>query len=201
MKPLIAALNDPSIAMFDGKRRWHLGIIGDKRSFQAHAILEAIKLKRLESQRKYLVLWICLDPNWRAAELDKANLADRHPIRQFHDLDLETRIRAAEDLAEIANDQASEALINELRKRNLPIVAGAHRFYIKRNIRGYEPVLIDALRFYGDMNMATSFLKSRNGRLVCGSQELGEKQKPQFSILANQRGLDPMTSASFMDDR
>ena len=49
---------------------------------------------------------------------------------------------------------------------DLPIVAGAHRFYIKRNIKGYEPVLIDALRFYGDTDMATSFLRSRNERLV-----------------------------------
>ena len=160
VKPLIAALNDP----FRDVRReaaLALGIIGDVRA--AHAILEAIKLKRL-GVREVSRSLDSLDPNWRAAELTK-RLADNIQL-EIHDLDLETRIRAAEDLGEIANYRSTEALIKELRSRNLPIVAGAHRFFIRRNIKGYEPILIDALRFYGDKNVATIFLKSRNDRLV-----------------------------------
>ena len=160
MEPLTTALNDPSI---DVRREaaMALGRIGDKRTFQA--ILDAVMFKRLRVTDVSSSLDM-LDPYWRETELAKRLV--EAILREIRDRDLETRIRAAEDLAEIANDRSAETLINELRKRNLPIVAGAHRFYIKRNINGYEPVLIDALRFYGDKKVATSFLQSRNDRLA-----------------------------------
>ena len=160
IEPLIAALNDPSM---DVRREaaMALGKIGDRRAFQA--MLDAVRSKRLRVTDVSHSLEM-LDRNWRETELAK-RLVDVI-LREIRDRGLETRIRSAEDLGEIANDRSAETLINEFRKRNLPIVAGAHRFYIKRNIKGYEPVLIDALRFYGDTDMATSFLRSRNERLV-----------------------------------
>ncbi len=183
LEPLIAALNDPSI---DVRREaaMALGKIGDKRAFQA--MLDAVRSKRLRVTDVSRSLDM-LDPNWRDTE-STGNLVE-DILRQFHDMDLGTRIRAAEDLAEIANDQASEALINELRKRNLPIVAGAHRFYIKRNIRGYEPVLIDALRFYGDKNVATIFLKSRNDRLAEAARNWARSRNLSFLSWPIKEGL------------
>ena len=183
LEPLIAALNDPSI---DVRREaaMALGKIGDKRAFQA--MLDAVRSKRLRVTDVSRSLDM-LDPNWRDTE-STGNLVE-DILRQFHDMDLGTRIRAAEDLAEIANDQASEALINELRKRNLPIVAGAHRFYIKRNIRGYEPVLVDALRFYGDKNVATIFLKSRNDRLAEAARNWARSRNLSFLSWPIKEGL------------
>ena len=183
LEPLIAALNDPSI---DVRREaaMALGKIGDKRAFQA--MLDAVRSKRLRVTDVSRSLDM-LDPNWRDTE-STGNLVEDIQ-RQFHDMDLGTRIRAAEDLAEIANDQASETLINELRKRNRPIVAGAHRFYIKRNIRGYEPVLVDALRFYGDKNVATIFLKSRNDRLAEAARNWARSRNLSFLSWPIKEGL------------
>ena len=183
VKPLIAALNDP----FRDVRReaaLALGIIGDVRA--AHAILEAIKLKRL-GVREVSRSLDSLDPNWRAAELTK-RLADNIQL-EIHDLDLETRIRAAEDLGEIADNRSADVLMQELRNRNLPIVAGAFRFFMRRNIKGFEPVLIEALRFYGDMNMATVFLKSSNERLVSAARNWARSRNLSFLSWPIKEGL------------
>ena len=141
VKPLIAALNDPS---GDVRREaaLALGIIGDIRA--VHAILKAIKLKRLGIREVSRSLDI-LDPSWREAE--PAKRLTEIALQEIYNLDIETRIRAAEDLGEIADNRSTEALMQELRNRNLPVVAGAFRFFIRRNIKGYEPILIEALRF------------------------------------------------------
>ncbi len=160
VRPLIAALHDSSLEV-RMEAVLALQRIGEVRA--VHAILQAIISKRLEVTEVARTLDI-LDPHWR--EEDLAKRLTEMTLQGIRDPDLKTRIRAAEDLGEIANKRSTGVLMQELRNRNLPIVAGAYRFFIKRKTTGYEPVLVDALRFYGDTNMAAVFLKSRNARLV-----------------------------------
>ncbi len=158
--PLIAALVDSSLEV-RMEAVLALERIGDVRA--VHAILQAIISKRLEVTEVARTLDI-LDPHWREAEIAKRLI--EVALQGIRDPDLETRIRAAEDLGEIADNRSTDSLMQELRNRNLPVVAGAYRFFIRRKVKGNETILIDALRFYGDMKMATAFLMSRNTRLV-----------------------------------
>ena len=172
--PLIAALDDSYLAV-RMEAVLALERIGDVRA--AHALLEAISSKRFEVREVARSLDI-LDPSWRESE--PAKRLTEIALQEIYNLDIETRIRAAEDLGEIADNRSADVLMQELRNRNLPIVAGAFRFFMRRNIKGFEPVLIEALRFYGDMNMATVFLKSSNERLVSAARNWARSRNLTF---------------------
>ena len=167
---LVAALNDPSL---DVRREaaTALSKIGDKRAVQA--MLEAVKSKRLHVRDVSRSLDM-LDRDWR--RIESTRLLVGEILRDFRHLDLETRMRAAEDLGEIADNRSTDVLMQELRNRNLPVVAGAHRFFLGQETTGYESVLIDALTFYGDTNMAERFLKSRNARLVRAARDWARRR-------------------------
>jgi len=73
---------------------------------------------------------------------------------------------AARALDEINDPRSIEPLIAALAKKNLPVVAGACSFYIRRGESSAEAVLIEALNTYGDARIAVIFLNCGNPRLV-----------------------------------
>ncbi len=74
---------------------------------------------------------------------------------------------AARWLGEIKDDRAIEYLLNAVRVKNIEIIKGAYRFFLKRGEPGTESKLIEALHMSFDRNMINDFVN-------CGNSQLGE---------------------------
>lgn len=83
---------------------------------------------------------------------------------------------AAEVLGESDDPRAVEALMAGLKRKDLRIVAGAYRFFIRRGQPGTEPVLIEALDLQSDVLMANDFLSSGNPVLEQAAKAWNAKQ-------------------------
>jgi len=78
---------------------------------------------------------------------------------------------AAYALGEIEDDKAKRFLHDALVKKNLEIVAGAHRFFIRRGKPDTEIILIESLNQYDNITMAKSFFFYGNSILADAVQQ------------------------------
>ncbi|MBU1261928.1 HEAT repeat domain-containing protein [bacterium] len=92
----------------------------------------------------------------RAVEPLIATLKDKDPV---------VRMNAAWALGYIEDTRAVEPLIATLKAKDLAIVAGAYSFFIHKGEPKSIPILIDALKKYGDIKMATDFSNCGNSQL------------------------------------
>lgn len=77
---------------------------------------------------------------------------------------------AARALGEIADTRAHDPLLAALKERNLELIAGAYRFFLRRGEAGTESVMIEALNrsepgIYPGYDMATTLLNCGNSQL------------------------------------
>jgi len=86
-------------------------------------------------------------------------LKDEHPS---------VRKDAAYALAEINDPRAVKPLVSALKEKDLAVISGAHKFFIKRGELGTEAILIQALNVPGPLQvlMADNFLNSGNSLLI-----------------------------------
>jgi len=90
-----------------------------------------------------------------------AALNDANPTR---------RASIASALAEINDAHRDKALLALLKKRDIPVVAGAHTFFIAEAVDGSEGALIEALNKFGNVYMDEHFLNCENQKLVTAAQ-------------------------------
>jgi len=81
------------------------------------------------------------------------------------DEDCYVRKSAAGAIGEIKDPRAGEILIPALKSRNLEVIEGAYRFFIRRGESGSEAVLIESLNKNWNKTMVVDFLKSGNPQL------------------------------------
>jgi 3-methyladenine DNA glycosylase AlkC len=72
---------------------------------------------------------------------------------------------AAKSLGEIKDDRAVEFLCNGLKERNVYIIAGAYRFFLRRGEAGTEEALVKALHTSFNRNMIDDFANCGNIQL------------------------------------
>jgi hypothetical protein len=72
--------------------------------------------------------------------------------------DEQVRWHAAQSLGEIGGKDAEEALLAALQRKDYPIMAGAHEFYMQRGGPGMEASLLDLLEQSGDLAVAQTFI-------------------------------------------
>ena len=73
--------------------------------------------------------------------------------------------QAAAALGEIEDPRATEVLNKAFEERKFNVIAGAHKYFIRRGEPGSEPILAEALNKYGDSSMAIIYLNSGNKEL------------------------------------
>jgi hypothetical protein len=73
---------------------------------------------------------------------------------------------AAQALVEIGGPRAEAVLLDALQRRDFGIMAGAHRFYLRRRSPEMEPALLDLLRESGDLAVAQGFIVEGSPRLA-----------------------------------
>ncbi|MGZ3604987.1 MAG: HEAT repeat domain-containing protein [Thermodesulfobacteriota bacterium] len=83
------------------------------------------------------------------------------------DNDCYVRKYAARAIGEINDPRAGEILTPALQNRNLEVIEGAYRFFIRRGEPGSEAALIESLNKNWNKTMAIDFLK-------CGNRQLEE---------------------------
>ncbi len=83
------------------------------------------------------------------------------------DQDCYVRKYAAKAIGELNDPRVGEILIPSLKDRNLEIVEGAYRFFIRRGEPGSEAVLIESMNKNWNKTMVLDFLK-------CGNRQLEE---------------------------
>lgn len=104
------------------------------------------------------------------------------------DHDCFVRKYSARALGEINNPRAAEILVAALKNKNLDVVEGAYRFFIRRGEPGSEIILIETLnRGSWNRTMVMEFLNCGNSQLKEAAS--GCAKKRSFSITST---LDPM---------
>ena len=90
---------------------------------------------------------------------------------------IEVRWGAGEALGDINDPRVTTLLLNAFNGHNIPVIAAAHRFFMRRldpaspDVASVD-VLIEALQV-GDAGMANNFLNSGNARLQQAGEEWG----------------------------
>jgi HEAT repeat protein len=88
------------------------------------------------------------------------------------------------DLAKICSATKNKEIIRyfdtALEKRDLPIIAGAYKYYLQKKLDNNEGKLLDALREYGDRDMAEDYLNSGNQRFI--SETIGWARSKGYII-------------------
>jgi hypothetical protein len=85
------------------------------------------------------------------------------------------------DVAEILSNhetidiRVNKALINALKGKNISIIAGAYKFFIKKGIQGTENLLTQALYKCGNKDMAQDFMNSDNAKLQNAAYDWAKK--------------------------
>jgi len=92
------------------------------------------------------------------------------------DDDCYVRKSAAKAIGEINDPRAGEILIPALKSRNLEVVEGAYRFFIRRGQPGSEPVLIESLNKNWNKTMVVDFLNSGNRQLEEAAADCAKKR-------------------------
>jgi HEAT repeat protein len=86
-------------------------------------------------------------------------------IEALQDKNPHVRKQVAAALDQIDDPRAVGPLMTAIRNRDYAVAAGAFPFFIMRGGQGTEAILIKALKKYGDLAMASCFLR-------CGNKEL-----------------------------
>jgi hypothetical protein len=73
---------------------------------------------------------------------------------------------AAQALVDIGGPRAEAVLLEALQRRDYGIMAGAHRFYLRRHSPEMEPALLELLRESGDLAVAQGFIVEGSPRLA-----------------------------------
>ncbi len=92
------------------------------------------------------------------------------------DDDCYVRKHAARAIGEINGTRASEILTPALKNKDLEVIEGAYRYYIRRGEAGSEPVLIEALNKYWNKTMVIDFLNSGNRQLKEAAADCAKKR-------------------------
>ena len=143
-----------------------LGKIGDARA--VGPLIAAMQAGRIVPQQVVSALEK-IDPMWRDHKAVAPLVSSL--IEQLNHSDPAVRWQAAETLGEIADESATQALIDAMMKRNIPVVAGAHPFFLRKGIRESEYRLVEALNTYGDESMANRFMRSGRPLLIKAAQK------------------------------
>lgn len=86
----------------------------------------------------------------------------------------DNRKRTAEALSEIKDPAVEQELKTRLKQNDLPIVAGAYKYYVAHIPPGdkkAEDTLVKALNRYGDQYVAEAYIKSGNHRLEAAGRQ------------------------------
>lgn len=168
VEPLIAASKD-KVPDVRAKVMEALGEIGDPRAIESLIVFLKDKEEIVSVQAK------------NALKEMRSN-AIESLIAALQSNDLHIQKGAAFVLADMSDDRVIGVLTSAFKNKKLPIVAGAHSFFIQQGIDGSESLLVEALNKYGDKKMAENFLN-------CGNQSL-EKAGHKW---ANARGYTIIT--------
>jgi len=151
VEPLIAGLQDKELQV-----RWAaalaLGKLQDERAVPP--LLTALKDKGSQAQE---------ETSWALGKIGSPAVDPL--IATLEDKDISVRAAAASALGRIEDQRAAASLLTALYEKNLPVVAGASTFFIRKGEPGTEPILIAALKAHGTHAMAASFLGSGNSQL------------------------------------
>jgi len=161
--PLLASLKDANRRVRNNAA-WALGKFKDPRVVEA--LIAA--LKNPDSGLR----------NHAASALGKIKNSEavESLIEALKDPDPDVRYTVAEALGNTSDTRAVSALLAAFRQRDTSVVVGAHRFFIKKGIRGSEDVLIEALNNTDyQIDMVESFLNCRNSKLEKAARELAGK--------------------------
>ena len=107
------------------------------------------------------LIFCCFIPITGYSKTDRVN----ELIQKLKDGNSGVRMNAALELGKIKDTRAVEPLIATLKAKDLAIVAGAYSFFIHKGEPKSIPILIDALKKYGDIKMATDFSNCGNSQL------------------------------------
>ncbi len=111
-------------------------------------------------------------------------------IALFHDPDPETRRLAASAIFSMRDSSVAKALNTALTERNIPVLAGAYRYYVALGQSGSEGALVEALKEYGDSGdeqMASYFLNCGNVQLENAARAWG--QEHHFNLRQTMYGV------------
>ena len=104
-----------------------------------------------------------LDPYWRTREL--AQIKINKLIAQFKAGTIQEQQDIIAVLAEVGGKGAEKILMDVLKKRNLLLIAQAHKYYITQGITQAVPVLQHTLEAYGTEKMVKVYLASGHASL------------------------------------
>jgi hypothetical protein len=124
------------------------------------------------------------DDSWRArrravrtlGKIRDPRAIDALVVSMKRDEDCYVRKSAAGAIGEIKDPRAGEVLIPALKSRNLEVVEGAYRFFIRRGESGSEAVLIESLNKNWNKTMVVDFLKSGNRQLEEAAADCAKKR-------------------------
>jgi hypothetical protein len=87
------------------------------------------------------------------------------------DATLQERAAWALSFARVKDQAWQDAVMQAIKKGNLPVIAGAHEYLIRLGKDGTEEVLIKALHRYGSRMMASNFADCRNQKLETAGRD------------------------------
>ncbi len=99
-----------------------------------------------------------LEPRWRERKLAQSQISQL--IAQYKSGNTQDQKDIIAVLAEVGGARADEILSEVLKKRNLLLIAQAHKYYITQGISQALPVLKHALEAYGNERMVKVYLAS-----------------------------------------
>jgi HEAT repeat protein len=169
LEPLIAALKDRDVPV-----RYHaaraLGEIKDPRAVEP--LIAALK------DTDYYTDGIFAYYVRTGAAMSLGKIKDSRAVEPLiaamkeTNLDFRDREVPAELLAEFQDPRAVGALLAGMRKRDMAVIAGAYKFFIKRGDAGSEDALIEMLNGYPDADTVQEFLHSGNPKLEKAVRDL-----------------------------
>jgi len=124
------------------------------------------------------------DDSWRVRRRAVRTLAKIRDPRAIEPLvtsmktddDCYVRKCAARAIGEINDPRAAEILIPALQNRNIEVIEGAYRFFIRRGESGSEAVLIESMNKNWNKTMVVDFLKSGNRQLEEAAADCAKKR-------------------------
>ncbi len=193
VEPLIAALRDPDpkvreaaagvLGYIKDSRAVEplIAALGDKDYFVRGTAADA--LARFNDPRVVEPFIAALkDPDSKVREGAATALGNIEDSRAVEPLivtlsDKASAVRgsAAGALGQINNPRAVEQLLAIFKDKKLDLIAGAHKFFIKRGEVGTEAVLVEALEAYGNSSMAEDYLNCGNSILEAAGKKWASK--------------------------
>jgi HEAT repeat protein len=110
-------------------------------------------------------------------------------IEAFKSYSGESRLAAAQALAEIEDPQVAQTLSSALHEGDVRLAAVAHKFLLRTDAPEREDLLIEALHQYGDLRMAEDFLRSGNPRLKIAVENWASENSYPIELLRQNHGI------------